>query len=118
MTIPSQLEILKPCLFYDCKTWSLTQLNFEVPSRLKQLDLPWTEFGSLCIPDSVEIVTGIIGMLQVRNRVLRFGRESRLSEIHLRSDLTQCVVRDAGETAFFNLSEGTLRRLRCKFESL
>jgi hypothetical protein len=57
--------------------------NVAVPSHLKQLDIPPSDFGVLCIPDSVEVVTGSVEAFGVHDRVLKFGRKSRLIEIKL-----------------------------------
>jgi hypothetical protein len=79
LVVPSQVEILEVGMFHDCE--SLCEFGFEIPSRLKELDLPPSRFGSLCIPDSVAIVTGRIQHCEGQNRHLQFGRESRLRRI-------------------------------------
>jgi hypothetical protein len=113
--IPAQLEIMTGCIFYGCT--SLCELIFEVPSRLKQLDLPPSEFGSLFIPDCVEVVFGGIGKLGGQRRLLQFGRESCLMKLELRHKL-DFFGRDteAKSDSFVRLSKGVLRRFRCQFE--
>jgi hypothetical protein len=81
LAIPAQLEIMDFGALFGCE--SLRELIFETPSSLKQLELPGSDFGSLLIPDSVEVVCGTIGSFNCQSRALQFGRESRLSEIHL-----------------------------------
>jgi hypothetical protein len=118
ITIPSQLEIIPPALFLDCE--SLCQIIFEPSSRLKRLDLPTAEFGSLNIPDSVEIVSAVFGTLEGQSRLLRFGRESRLREIlpNERWAAWRTSFKEGPtKTLSLHLSEDTLRRFHCQFES-
>jgi hypothetical protein len=92
---------------------------FETPSRLRQLELPRSEFGSLFIPDSVEIIGGSIGTLDGQSRVLHFDRTSSLNSIKLKGfDHFFAVLGDgkAGNTIFLRLSEEILRRFRCMHE--
>jgi hypothetical protein len=115
--VPPQLEILEFSVF-DCD--SLSELIFEFPSRLRQLALPMKDFDCLSIPDSVEVLTGVLRKCQWHNRVLRFGRESRLMTIRFNS-IVDCPpgrrVRPTRIVVFVCLSEGALRRLRCSFEA-
>jgi hypothetical protein len=115
--IPRQLDIMPSCLFRDCTL--LSQLAFEAPSELKQLDLPPSEFGVLCIPDSVEIITGLVRRSKEQRRGLRFGPESHIRGIHFGESLPGCDRRYRQAetyTVFAYLSEESLRRFRCKFE--
>jgi hypothetical protein len=119
LVLPAQLELLHVGTFSSCI--SLCQLIFEIPSHLKQLDLPPTEFGSLCIPDSVEVVFGSIGKLGYQSRRLEFGRDSCLREIDLREPTpfwAWGMTAMSGNDVFVRLSEGALRRFRCNFEGL
>jgi hypothetical protein len=95
-------------------------LKFEMPSRIRELDLPPGDFGSLSIPDSVEVIAGVIERLPGRHRLLSFGRESHLKQINL-TKLTPFVIardmrRSPGNHVFVALSEEVLRRFRFKFE--
>jgi hypothetical protein len=106
-------------IFRGCT--SLRELIFDLPSCLKQLDLPPSEFGSLSIPDSVEVVFGGIGKQKSQLRLLRFGRESSLMTIELRHEWdswTANVGGDADSNSFLYLPEKVLRRFRCQFEGL
>jgi hypothetical protein len=117
--IPAQLEIIGSGVFQGCK--SLCELIFDIPSQLRQLDLPPSEFGSLSIPDCVEVVSGGVGKQERQRRLLHFGRESCLSKIELRHSATFSVTGEDQDTAsdsFVNLSEEVLRRFRCEFEAL
>jgi hypothetical protein len=117
--IPAQLETLESPLFWDCE--SLTQLTYQTPSKLKRLDLPPSDFGSLRIPDSVEIITGGVGRLANQNRVLDFGHESRLGIIRLDQSShrwrNSSLLKGAA-AVFISLSEEVLRRFRCQFEEV
>jgi hypothetical protein len=118
ITIPVRVEILGCWLFRDCK--SLTELIFDPDTQVRELDLPPSEFGSLSIPDSVEVVTGRIGGFKKQNRILRFGPESRVNDIRFN---IRPLVGYPGmkikheDTVFVCLSEQSLRRFRDKFES-
>jgi hypothetical protein len=119
LVIPAQLEIMACGVFRGCR--SLSELIFDLPSRLKQLDLPPSEFGSLYIPDCVEVVFGGIAKRQGQRRLLHFGRESCLITIelwHIEDTSTttdDCVTQS---DSFVHLSERALRRLRPTFEAL
>jgi hypothetical protein len=115
--VPAQLEIMGYGVFRGCT--SLCELIFEVPSRLKQLDLPPSEFGSLFIPDCVEVVFSNIGRRDGQRRLLQFGRESSLKRIELINleDFWDEDVSTEGNS-FMDLSEEVLRRFRCQFEDL
>jgi hypothetical protein len=117
LVIPAQLEIMACGVFRGCT--SLRNLIFDLPSRLKQLDLPPSEFGSLCIADCVEVVFGGIGKQNNRLRLLQFGRESRLTTIELNhpGDFL-CMDPGSKSDSFVRLPEEILRRFRCKFEGL
>jgi hypothetical protein len=99
---------------------SLTQLTFEMPTQMRELNLPPSDFGSLTIPDSVEIVHGMIGRQGGQHRLLRFGRESQLSEIELTTVKLPIILPEhsGGNEVFVCLSEEVLRRFRFKFEAL
>jgi hypothetical protein len=116
--IPAQLEIMESGALIDCEL--LRELTFGSPSRLKQLDLPTSDFGDLCIPDSVEVVCGSIRTLDGRSRALRFSRASSLRSIDLResSHFTISWPREnePGNNVFVRLSEEILRRFRSGLE--
>jgi hypothetical protein len=117
LVIPAQLEIMAYDVFLGCT--SLSELIFDLPSRLRQLDLPPSEFGYLSIPDSEEVVFGNIGKRDGQHRLLQFGRESSLKRIELWHETN---FRDRGSdtkvNSFVDLSEEVLRRFRCQFEEL
>jgi hypothetical protein len=115
--VPSMLEIMPSGMFRSCK--SLAKLIFEAPIRVRQVDLPPSDFGCIYIADSVEVVTGLIEKLEGQRRVLQFDRESRLRDI----DLKEPECRNKfnwppcrGNHVFVRVSEEALRRFRCKFE--
>jgi hypothetical protein len=112
--IPAQLEIFESNVCTQCE--SISQLTFEVPSKLKQLYLPISDFGSLCIPDSVEVLTAMLWKCQSHPRLLQFGRDSQLKSMRL-AEVTSGLPEIAPGQAFVRLSEGTMRRFRCSFES-
>jgi hypothetical protein len=112
--IPAQLEILARGVFGNCQ--SLCELIFEIPSHLKQLDLPPSEFGTLCIPDSVKFVCALVGIRPGQKRLLQFGPESSWMTIDLRH--VGHFWAPAGSNSFVRLSEKVLRRFRCQFECL
>jgi hypothetical protein len=56
--VPARLSILESGIFNCCD--SLSGLIFEIPSTLRNLHLPVDDFVSLCIPDSVEVLTGVL----------------------------------------------------------
>jgi hypothetical protein len=117
--IPAQLEIIAFDVFFDCT--SLCKLIFAEPSHLKQLDLPPSEFGSLSIPSSVEVISGWVGTQQGQGRALYFDEKSCLREISLGHRVNPWIRAGHSEfrsNVFFRLSEMALRRFRCKFEGL
>jgi hypothetical protein len=80
---PSHLEVLELCALLGCD--SLREFLFETPSHLRQLDFPRPEFGSICIQDSVEAVSGSTlyrddGMEIVRGGTVRPARPSRIPQ--------------------------------------
>jgi hypothetical protein len=89
---------------------------------MRELDLPPSDFGSVSIPDSVEVVTGMIERFSGQGRLLRFGRESHLRELDLRkiepSYAFHGIRKTPGNNVFVCLSEEVLRRFRFKFEWL
>jgi hypothetical protein len=90
-----------------------------MPSRIRELDLPPSDFGSLSIPNSVEVLTGVIGTPGGQRRLLQINAESRLREIDLIQVTTYTGlqrIRTSGNDAFVCLSEEVLRRFRCKLE--
>jgi hypothetical protein len=146
--IPAQIELLPIKCFAGCRSLAaltfereskLTQiadeafdccdalrhLVFGTPSKLKQLDIPPSDFGVLCIPDSVEVITGYVGEFDFRNRVLQFGRESRLIKIYLIRYVHVPRLRNSRKASaklsqyatFLHLSEEILRRFRCRLEA-
>jgi hypothetical protein len=68
--IPAQVEQISEGSFNYCASLveltfeSLAQLIFDLPSRLRQFDVPPSDFGSLCIPDSVEILSGHVRLAE------------------------------------------------------
>jgi hypothetical protein len=117
ITIPPQVETIEPDTLDCCE--SLCQFTFEVPSRLKEINLPPSNFGVLKIPDSVEVLTAAVPGLGGERRVLAFGRESHLVEIHLIRYLPSWDSRNGWDRTccvFICLGEETLRRFRCRFE--
>jgi hypothetical protein len=119
IVIPSHLEIVGHHQFRFCE--SLTELVFEYPCHLRQLDIPPSNFGSLVIPDCVEVVTGAIEQFDRQRRSLVFGRESRLMDIQV----GPCPFRrgpwsfiDTSGSVFICVAENALRRFRCEFEGL
>jgi hypothetical protein len=115
--VPVHLEVLDLSVFAGCKY--LSQLIFEHPSQLRQLDLPPSNFGSLCIPDSVETITGLIGKVRGQGRLLQFSHQSRLMTIHLSHIVPRARPLRRPQTidaVFLSLSEELLRKFRCQFE--
>jgi hypothetical protein len=95
-------------------------ISFEMPSRIRELDLPPSDFGCLAIPNSVEVLTGMIENPEGQRRLLQFGVESRLREINLievNAYSGMRWIRHWYNVVFICLSEEVLRRFRCKFES-
>jgi hypothetical protein len=98
---------------------SLTRLTFAIPSRLRKLDLPPSNFGSLSIPDSVEVLSGMLGRQEGQNRVVHFGQESRLMELDFNESEAARKRDDYSrleQSLFVYLSEGALRRFRSKVQ--
>jgi hypothetical protein len=118
IALPARLETIACGAFRNCG--AVCELIFEIPSRLKELDLPPGEFGSLCIPDSVEVVYGGIGKIEGQRRLLQFGRESRVMQIELRGPVdiwAVCPYEQVESNAFVDLSKEVLRRFRCPLEN-
>jgi hypothetical protein len=117
IVIPSHLAILGYHQFRFCE--SLTELVFEHPCHLRQLDIPPSNFGSLVIPDCVEVVTGAIEQFDCQRRSLVFGRESRLMDIQVGPCPfprgSRSFVNTSG-SIFICVAENVLRRFRCQFE--
>jgi hypothetical protein len=119
ITILTGLVIMDFCALSGCE--SLRELIFETTSNLKQLDLPGSDFGSLCIPDSVEVVCGNIRSLDGRSRALQFGRESSLNVLQLKEcqrSYSTRIVDVPGDKVFVRLSEELMRTFRSRFEGL
>jgi hypothetical protein len=117
LVLPAELDIMASGALSDCR--SLCELIFVLPSRLRQLDLPPSRFGSLVIPDCVEVVFGEIGKQEGQLRILHFGRESCLKKLSLRESVGPWITDQNSDTvgdSFVHLSRGVLRRFRCKFE--
>jgi hypothetical protein len=114
--VPGMLEAIEQGAFRDCK--SLVDVRFHTPARIRQLDLPPSMFGSLCIPDSVEMVSGLIGKQGGQSRIVSFGAKSRLRVLRF----NQCTLiwvntpRDTAGNLFVRLPESILKRFRRKFE--
>jgi hypothetical protein len=89
---------------------------------MRELDLPPSDFGSVSIPDSIEVITGMIERLTGQGRLLRFGRESHLRELDLRTIKPffdfQPIAKDPGNDVFVCHSEEVLRIFRSQFEGL
>jgi hypothetical protein len=116
--IPTQLEMIESDVL---TSHSLSTLIFEIPSRLRQLYVPMQDCFSLAIPDSVEVFTVLPWKCKGHDRFLQFGRESRLMTIHFRysdRDPLRIRVQPEGNATFVRLSEGSLRRFRCNFETI
>jgi hypothetical protein len=91
-----------PSLF--CDSASITQLAFDLPSKLRSLDLPASHLGNIGIPDSVEFISGAVGRLGRQRRLLEFGRESRLKRISLSRYLGLSAPRLSDNVFFYILS--------------
>jgi hypothetical protein len=118
-TIPGQLKILDPGAFRGAA--SLTGLGFEMPSRIKRLCLPRVCIEHLCIPDSVEFLSGMFETVGGHGPLLEFGRGSRLMEIEFADGKCDRFYRanpDRRPQIFVRLSEEVLRQFRFKFEVL
>jgi hypothetical protein len=109
--IPSQLEIIVYDVFCGCI--SLCQLIFDHPSCLKQLDLPPSAFGSLSIPNSVEVISGRIGTQPGQGRALDFGGKSSVRAISLKQWAAAAQNSKSRIDIFVHLPEVALRRFRC-----
>jgi hypothetical protein len=78
--------------FADCT--SLRELAFELPSQVRHLALPPSDFQLMQIPDSVDIIWAVCPRLGTRNRILHFGEKSPLRGISVTA-----LGRTAEETA-------------------
>jgi hypothetical protein len=117
--VPAQVEVMACGVFSGCS--SLRELMFEIPSHLKELDLPPSEFGSLCIPDSVEVVYMWTGTHGPQRRLLDFGEKSCLKEISSKQPQdpwTRALGYKFKAYAFVRLPGIALRRFRYQFEGL
>jgi hypothetical protein len=114
IAIPSLLAIIIQGAFNGCIRLSL--FRFDNPSQLKQLSLHGSQFGTLVIPDCVEVIHGSIGGDMGRIRHLKLSRESCLKEIEL-NEMDEMLVFWKGPDAFVDLPEELLLRFRCKFEA-
>jgi hypothetical protein len=115
--IPAQLEVMEWTVLSSCQ--SLTELTFEIPSRLKTLALPPSEFGCLCIPDSVEVISGSLRRSGARSCLLQFSDKSQLKIVRLglfSRELGTVNDTQNGIGIFICLSEGQLRQFRSKCE--
>jgi hypothetical protein len=115
--VPAQLEDMEWDVFADCE--SLSELTFELPSRLKVLQLPPSEFGCLCIPDSVEFIWISLRRKGPRTCALQFGQESHLKQIKLKHPGRQfgsANDTEWGMSVFVRLSERQLRKFRSECE--
>jgi hypothetical protein len=114
--IPGQLEILESLVFLECE--SLSELRFEIPSKLRRLYLPMHDVFSVCIPDSVEVLSGALQKCESCTRLLQFGRESRLRTIWFDeiADVSP-GLKPKAMVIFLRFSEGILRRFRCIVEA-
>jgi hypothetical protein len=119
LVIPVELESIACNVFCSCT--SLCELLFDDHSCLKQLDLPPSEFESLCIPDCVEAVSGGIGSRGGQRRLLHFGGKSCSASIELRHAVDLWSTKQNTGTegdSFLVLSEKILPRFWCQFEGL
>jgi hypothetical protein len=116
LVIPAQLVVVEFGELSICE--SLRELIFETPSNLKRLELPTSDFGCLCIPDSVKVVYGRIGSIGGQGRILQFGRDSNLNSVNFHRASADSIVHDPGNMVFIRLSEGLLRRFRRKLATL
>jgi hypothetical protein len=117
--IPSQVEILTSNVFRNC--WSLARLTFELPSHLRQFEFPETHDLLLCIPDSVETLSGLIPCGDCCHRLIQFGPESRLVQMKLKRPTFRFFRHPIPEWEyglFVSLPETVLRRFRLKLEDL
>jgi hypothetical protein len=84
-------------------------LIFDLPSRVKQLGLPLSEFGSLCIPDSVKFFYGNLGKRDGQYRLLQFDPESCVMKhrlgtlVDFRSMSLNADIRRAASIDFANM---------------
>jgi hypothetical protein len=118
--IPSLFKVVESDLFDSPR--SLTELTFQSPSHLRRLALPASDFGSLCIPDSVKVIRGYLRESGYRSCALQFGEKSRLKEIELyryEGQYGPANDRYEGIGVFLHFSERQLRKFRskCKFSS-
>jgi hypothetical protein len=79
MVFPAQLEKTSTGAFDECA--SLIQLLSELRSRITRLKLPVGDFGSIAIPDSVEVISRVGQICGSQSRVILFDRKSRVIEI-------------------------------------
>jgi hypothetical protein len=113
--VPGQLEVMEWGLVSHFS--SLTELTFEVPSCLRELRLPSSDFGSVDVPDSVEHILGFLRENGARSCVLHFGEESRLIEVKLNRRYESRNAPGGGIGIFLRFSEIQLRNFRSKCES-
>jgi hypothetical protein len=89
---------------------------------MRELGLPPSDFGSVSIPDSIEVITGIIERLAGQPRLLRFGGESHLRECDLRQTgpafIMTGIPKRPGNDVFVCHFEEVVRRFRFKFKRL
>jgi hypothetical protein len=94
-------------------------MTWEMPASLQRLGLPPTDFGRICIPDSVTVLTGFIGRCKGRSRIVEFGQESELVSIKMKHAIQYLDGPPPhGNTLFVRLAEKALRKFRLRFEAL
>jgi hypothetical protein len=108
--IPSGVEYPGLAPFAGCT--ALSQLTFERPSRIRQIELPPSDFGVLDMPDSVEGVWAECPRMGGCSRMLRFGTESRLKGVSLTHIGRGSQEEVRGNGIFVRYPEETLRRFR------
>jgi hypothetical protein len=115
--VPARLEVLEWGPFRCCTL--LTELLFEIPFRLNRLQLPPTEFRSLCGPDTIEVLLCSLRRRGARSCALQFGAKSQLREIELERKPRQYGPgndREQGICIFLHFLERHFRNCRSKCE--
>jgi hypothetical protein len=119
-TIPGQLEILE--LEPSDMFMALDILTFDIPSRIRRLCLPYVCVDRLCIPDSVEFLSGSFETVRGRAPLLQFNAESRLMDIDFdppwRMPYQFFFNLAPAYRVFVCLPEEVLRRFRFRFDGL
>jgi hypothetical protein len=125
MDIPSSVEYIGAFCFMSCE--SLLRLTFSSPSTLRELlSFPIKLWGSVSIPDSVEVLRLPREWRDRGKRTLVFGRDSRLAQITVDPDPRGRIpllvnqgllpLRVPCSLAFLHLSSRSLKLLRKNME--